>query len=131
MSKRLRPSLKDYLKTGEVRLDSTPPDPLPANAAEEKIRAVLELLTESDRQTWEPILFSGTEVRWPSLDLAALREEFRAMDRTRFTCYILDERGVPLRVVRTSVQIRKPFALLFKWDETGVLDVYGFSGQGA
>jgi hypothetical protein len=91
----------------------------------EKIRVFLELLSESDRRTWEPVLHSGTEVRWPPLDLSALREDFRLMDRARFTYYILDERNASLRPVRTSVQIREPFALLFKWDETGVLDIYG------
>ena len=166
MSKRLRPSLKDYLKTGEVRLESLPgfqppPSELPAvsgspvsegwlsgqgenpfseaaaaenakNAAavgcaeaDEKISIFLDLLSEFDRRTWEPVLRSGTEIRRPPFNAVSLREDFRLVDRTRFTYYILDERNAPLRPVRTSVQIREPFVLLLKWDETGVLDIYG------
>jgi hypothetical protein len=132
MSKRLRPNLKDYLKTGEVRLEalsgfySLSSEPPAGEDAEtnETSRVFLELLSESDRRTWEPIFRSGTEIRRPSFDAAALREDFRLMDRARFTYYILDERNVPLRPVRTSVQIREPFLLLFKWDETGMLDIY-------
>jgi hypothetical protein len=135
MSRRLRPSLKDYLKTGEVRLEGLPdvktanaagaPDVKAANAAEdERIRAFLELLSEPDRQMWEPILRSGTEIQWLPPDLVALREDFRLMDRTRFTYYLLDEKNAPLRPVRTSVQIRGPFVLLLKWDERGTLAVY-------
>jgi hypothetical protein len=142
MSKRLRPSLKDYLKTGEVRLEtssglqppgSQPPPSEPAcsgppdseRASSGDVRAFLELLSESDRRTWEPVLRSGTEIRKPPFDAAALREDFRLMDRARFTYYILDGQNAPLRPVRTSVQIREPFVLLLKWDETGVLDIYG------
>jgi hypothetical protein len=151
MSKRLRPSLKDYLKTGEVRLEalsgvhSSPPSaagsdsaqaetppPEPAAAVErgvtETVSVFLELLSESDRRMWEPILRSGTEIRLPPFNAAALREDFRVMDRARFTYYILDERNVPLRPVRTSVQIREPFILLLKWDEMGAVDIYGLSG---
>ncbi|MDR1649650.1 MAG: hypothetical protein LBR71_05255 [Synergistaceae bacterium] len=164
MSKRLRPSLKDYLKTGEVRLEAlsgfhsspppaaegevsaqaetpappappTPPAPPAPPAAEhdatETIRAFLELLSESDRQMWGPILRSGTEIRRPPFDAVALREDFRVMDRARFTYYILDERNVPLRPVRTSVQIREPFALLLKWDEMGAVDIYGLLRKGS
>jgi hypothetical protein len=136
MSKRLRPNLKDYLKTGEVRLEAlsgfySSPSEFAAGAAvggdagtNEKNRVFLELLSEPDRQTWEPVFRSGAEIRRPSFDAVALREDFRLMDRTRFTYYILGERSVPLRPVRTSVQIREPFLLLFKWDETGILDIY-------
>jgi hypothetical protein len=123
MSKRLRPSLKDYLKTGEVHLESLPEG---KNTVEnEEIRVFLELLSETDRRTWEPVLRSGTKIRRAPFDAAVLREDFRLMDRTRFTYYILNEQNAPLRPVRTSVQIREPFALLFKWDETGALDIYG------
>jgi hypothetical protein len=76
---------------------------------------------------WEPILRSGTEIRQPPFNAPALREDFRVMDRARFTYYILNERNAPLRPVRSSVQIREPFVLLIKWDETGAVDIYGLS----
>ncbi|MDR2174591.1 MAG: hypothetical protein LBO82_01465 [Synergistaceae bacterium] len=139
MSKRVRLTLKDYLKTGEVRLEAlpgfrSPPSPPKSGGAEGKDAApgdesgvFLGLLSESDRRMWEAALHSGTKIRRLPFDAAALREDFRLMDRTRFTYYILDERNAPLRPVRTSVQIREPFVLLLKWDETGALDIYGLS----
>jgi hypothetical protein len=117
MSKRLRPSLKDYLRTGEVRLETT------ANA-EPAADVFLGLLSEADRRMWEPVLSAGTEIFSLPLDLTALREEFLVMDRARFTFYVLEKKNGPLRPVRTDAQIREPLALLFRWDERGALTVY-------
>lgn len=170
MSKKIRPSLKDYLRTGEVHMEpveASEPSPsapeavqlkkknvkaTPARPREKKQTApakrtvrvkeplvaqiaektplstpegiFLELLSEADRKTWEPILQAGTEINSFPLDFVAIREDFRTMDRSRFTFYILDEKGADLRPVRTSVQIREPIACLAKWDEMGILTLY-------
>ena len=127
MAKKIRPSLKDYLRTGVVRFTE---DHLSV-AAEKRESAppqnsamILDLLSERDRRTWEPIFNAGTEVRVASLDLIALREEFRNADRNRYTYYLLADGEDHLRPVRTSVQIREPVKGLLKWDETGVLTFY-------
>ena len=87
--------------------------------------ALLALLSERDRLTWEPILGAGTEMRTAPLDFTALREEFRSADKNRFTYYLLADGEEHLRPVRTSVQIRSPLKLLLRWDETGILTCYG------
>ena len=83
MAKKIRPSLKDYLRTGVVRftedhppaaaeereLPSAPPPAPPQDSA-----MILALLSERDRRTWEPIFNAGTEIRVAPLDLVALRE---------------------------------------------------------
>ena len=178
MSKKMRPSLKDYLRTGEVRLEiveaepqSTPvnakpidktakkqsvkpraprkteaqtksknpvktQDPKKTTKAERTRKAAeavpsypglefLDLLCEADRHIWEPILQAGTEIHFLPLDLIAMREDFRTMDRNRFTCYLLDKKGDALRPARTSVQIKEPLRLMIKWDEMGILTLYG------
>lgn len=173
MTKRIRPSLKDYLRTGEVRTEvfetqETPvPESLPPRTREKKSEAssrtkqaasqksktekrppqakerrsatkttarakatpsvadsFLNSLTEADRATWVPVLSAGSEVTELPLDFIAVREDFRTMDRNRFTCYILDRKGADLRPVRSSVQIREPLELLLKWDELGVLILF-------
>lgn len=188
MSKKVRPSLKDYLRTGEVRAElfesreelpseseapssqkkqkkiSSPSKPVSKSATEKKNgikkRAVqvgkapdrkasskandspgaaenspsfaisaaaeffLDSLAATDRETWDPILRAGSEIAEFPLDYAAVREDFRTMDRNRFTCYILDQKGAALRPIRTSVQIRGPLELLAKWDELGMLTLY-------
>lgn len=120
MSKRMRPSLKDYLRTGVVRTHKEAA--LPPLAL-----AFLDILSKVDRETWEPILQGGTELQSKPLDFIFLREDFRTMDRSRFTYYILPQRGELLRPVRSSVQIREPLALLVKWDEMGMLTLCGIS----
>ena len=180
MSKKIRPSLKDYLKTGEVRMevaDSTSDGvsvrenempPKTSNSLNSKVKPVtktsvskkktpktippqenktklepeekspeldsrtidfLEFLSPSDRETWEPILRAVVELQILPIDFVALREDFRTMDRNRFTYYILDQKGEPLRPIRTSVQIREPLTFLIKWDEMGILTLYAPEGH--
>ena len=127
MAKKIRPSLKDYLRTGVVRFND---DGEPAAASSlvdghSPSSALLALLSERDRLTWEPILGAGTEMRTAPLAFTALREEFRSADKNRFTYYLLADGEEHLRPVRTSVQIRSPLKLLLRWDETGILTCYG------
>ena len=93
------------------------------------VHEFLALLAEADRKIWEPMLLAGTEIQILPLNFVVLREDFRTMDRNRFTCYILDREGEPLRPIRTSVQIREPLALLLKWDEMGALIIYDPDGR--
>ena len=164
MTKKIRPSLKDYLKTGEVRfeaeenfsqeaLPSSPPAASKPNSAKAVKRPsaiskpagkktpskrssstdepskpllpfFLELLDEKDRIIWEPIVRAGIDVQELPIDFVAAREDIRTMDRNRFTCFLLPAEREPLRPVRTSVQIREPLLLLFRWDEMGSLLIY-------
>lgn len=173
MTKRIRPSLKDYLRTGEVRVEAIEPQeisvsgsvPFRAREKEDKkssrskqatpeksntrkqavkvkerrtVRKTtpkmnvttsvaedfLNSLSAVDRTMWAPVLHAGSEITELPLDFIAVREDFRIMDRNRFTCYILDQKGTDLRPVRTSVQIREPLELLLKWDELGVLTLF-------
>jgi hypothetical protein len=105
----------------------TSPSPSGENAPEPLGVLFLNMLSESDRGTWEPILRAGTEIVSLPADFVALREEFRTMDRSRFTFYILDSPGTNLRSLRTSVQIRDPMTLLLRWDETGTLTLFGMA----
>lgn len=127
MAKKIRPSLKDYLRTGVVRFTEDHP-PVAAEKREsappQNSAVILDLLSERDRRTWEPIFSAGTEIRVAPLDFVALREEFRNADRNRYTYYLLADGEDHLRPVRTSVQIREPVKGLLKWDETGVLTFY-------
>ena len=133
MAKKIRPSLKDYLRTGVVRLtEDRESDAFAENQGHPSAptsppglsESLLALLSERDRHTWEPILKAGTEIRSAPLDFVALREEFRTADRNRFTYYLLADEEEHLRPIRTSVQIREPAQMLLKWDETGVLTFY-------
>jgi hypothetical protein len=121
----MRPSLKDYLKTGKVRMEPEEPQTPPR---QKEIAfggdTFLKLLTPHDLEVWKPILQAEIAVQELPLDFPSLREDFRTMDRARFSCYILERDGTPLRPVRTSVQIREPLLLALKWDETGTLTLY-------
>ena len=127
MAKKIRPSLKDYLRTGVVRFNDDGEPAAASSLADGRSpsAALLALLSERDRLTWEPILGAGTEMRTAPLDFTALREEFRSADKNRFTYYLLADGEEHLRPVRTSIQIRSPLKLLLRWDETGILTCYG------
>lgn len=130
MAKKIRPSLKDYLRTGVVRLaEEREPlvegeTPSPAAEPQNPVDSILERLSERDRHTWEPILHAGTQIQRAPLDFVPLREEFRNADRDRFTYYLLAEGEEHLRPIRTSVQIREPVKMILKWDEMGKLTLY-------
>lgn len=138
MARKARPSLKDYLRTGVVRMEegsisqadsaATPEDNTSGLGTAETpplSTALLSILSEEDRRTWRPILEAGTEIRHLELDFVSLREEFRTADRNRFTYYLLEGPGELLRPIRTSVQIREPVQFVLKWDEMGTLTLYG------
>jgi hypothetical protein len=86
-------------------------------------RTLLDMLCEEDKKTWEKIL-AEADVEFLPLEFIERREDFRTMDRSRFTLFRLDREGEPLFHVRTSVQIREPLVALLKWDETGRVSVY-------
>ena len=121
MAKKMKPSLKGYLKTGEVHPTSDS-GRKPASAA--RIDAFLDLLAPTDLEMWKSILGAGTAVQVLHLDVTSFREEFRAMDRSRFTCYSLAKKNEPLCPIRSDSQIQDHLMLLLKWDETGILTVY-------
>lgn len=135
MAKKIRPSLKDYLRTGVVRFNDEGEQGTDAEGAalpaspptddHSPSAALLALLSERDRLTWEPILGAGTEIRTAPLDFTKLKDEFHSADKNRFTYYLLADGEEHLRPVRTSAQIQSPLALLLKWDETGILTCYG------
>ena len=181
MAKKKRPSLKDYLSTGQVIAEEVqeqsvsleeapaappagePPAPkkkavkarAPRTGAAKKatpapdegtaasagegvplddgtaaqqelsgeLRSFVDMLCGEDRKTWEKI-FTATGAEFLPLDFVERREDFRTMDRSRFTLFKLEEAGKPLFHIRTSVQIREPLIALLKWDETGKATIY-------
>ena len=119
MAKKVKPSLKDYLRTGKRGVAEPEQKQEPARS-----NAFLDLLAPPDLGMWESMLDAGTTVQVLRLDAASIREDFQTMDGDRFTCYTLAKKGDPLRPVRSGSQINDPLALLLKWDETGMLTVY-------
>ena len=132
MSKKKRPSLKDYLRTGKVQMEpeespSRPKDAedeAPASPGKPQGDAFLKVLTPRDLEVWEPILRAGIEIKELPLDYASLRKAFRVTDKVRFTYYILEREAMPLRSIRTSAEIREPLLLVIGWDEMGTLTLY-------
>ena len=111
-------SLKEaYEAEFETTTDETKPQtPLPPK--------ILELLGDADREQWTPLLTAAAIEERPIGELSARREEFRTLDRNRYTLFLLDTPKGTLTPVRTSVRIREPLAALLLWDETGSAVVY-------
>ena len=128
MAKKAKPNLKDYLRTGNRVVANSGDEPEMESRSEpgEKVRgdAFLDLLTPPDLKMWKSLLDAGITVQLLRLDTASMRKDFQDMDKSRFSCYTLTQKGEPLRPVRLASQIHDPLSLLLKWDETGVLTVY-------
>ena len=120
MAKKIKPSLKDYLKTGKRVMAESELKPMTAARSS----AFLDLLAPSDLKMWETMLGAGTTVQLLPFNAVSIKEDFRTMDGDRFTCYTLAKKGENLCPVRTDSQIHDSLVLLLKWDETGVLTVY-------
>lgn len=96
--------------------ETKPQTPLPPK--------ILEILGAVDREQWTPLLTAAVVDERPIGELSARREEFRTLDRSRYTLFLLDAPNGTLTPVRTSVRIREPLAALLLWDETGSAVVY-------
>ena len=149
---RKRPSLKDYLTTGKVFVEEVEAAPIPSGPSVAEIAPapaepsaemtaalaeqetplppkaspprILELLGDAAREQWTALLTAAAVEERPIGELSARREEFRTLDRSRYTLFLLDAPKGTLTPVRTSVRIREPLAALLLWDETGSAVVY-------
>jgi hypothetical protein len=145
---RKRPSLKDYLTTGKVFVDAVSqeaaPDAAPVVAVEPGPAAIapappkppevtappriLGMLGDADREQWTSLFSAAVVEEYPIGDLPTRRDEFRMMDRNRYTLFLLEAPSAALVPVRTSVRIREPLAALLLWDENGRATVY-YAGE--
>ena len=135
---RKRPSLKDYLTTGKVFVDAVPweAEPGPEAVAPGSPKApeatvlprILGMLDDADRDQWTSLLSAAVVEERAVGDLPARRDEFRTMDRNRYTLFLLEAPSAKLVPVRTSVRIREPLAALLLWDENGRAVVY-YAGE--
>lgn len=117
MAKKPRPRLKNYLSTGRLYEDGS------RNPRKEAAGDLVAILCEEDKKTWKSLL-EAADTEFIPLDYVECREDFRTMDRDRFSLFRLEVPGAPLLHVRSSVQIREPLAALIKLDETGKVYVY-------
>ncbi len=109
-------SLPETLCAETTAAVAAPETPLPPR--------ILEILGDADREQWTPLLTAAAVEERPIGELSARREEFRTLDRGRYTLFLLDAPKGTLTPVRTSVRIREPLAALLLWDETGSAVVY-------
>ena len=128
MAKKVKPNLKDYLRTGKRVIAGSGDEPESETRSEPRKKtrsnAFLDLLAPPDLKMWKSLLDAGITVQLLRLDTASMRKDFHDMDKSRFSCYTLTQKGEPLRPVRLASQIHDPLSLLLKWDETGILTVY-------
>lgn len=137
-----RPSLKNFLSTGKVELETEvapkvvkpPKPPKPEKPKKEKkpkpeapandFSWLLKKLAPDDLAMWEGMLNSGAGFEEKKIDFIQLRDMFRTMDRVQFTLYMLQAEGTPMRTIRSGVQIRDPFEFFLLWDDNGAATVY-------
>ena len=94
-------------------------------AASAGLSGQMEQINQAARQASDAVSSTAAAIEErPIGELSARREEFRTLDRSRYTLFLLETPQGTLTPVRTSVRIRDPLAALLLWDETGSAVVY-------
>ena len=96
-----------------------------AGSYEEGIKQdILDMLPDSEKETWEHMLAPISDISRSQIDIYALREDFEASDKNRYTFYILSYENDDVWPVMYPDQIAEPLKCVIKWDELGSAEVF-------
>ena len=82
------------------------------------------MLPDSEKETWEHMLAPISDISRSQIDIYALREDFEASDKNRYTFYILSYENDDVWPVMYPDQIAEPLKCVIKWDEHGAAEVF-------
>lgn len=87
-------------------------------------QAVIDMLPESEKETWIQFLKSVHDVSRGEIDVRILRDDFEDSDKDRYTFYVLNDEADSFWPVMYPDQIIEPLRCVMKWDENGAVEVY-------
>ena len=94
-------------------------------AYEEGIKQdVINMLPDSEKETWSRLLDSVSEISRGEIDTRSLRDDFEDSDKDRYTFYVLNDESDTLWPVMYPDQIIEPLRCVIKWDEYGSAEVF-------
>lgn len=92
----------------------------PETSLKEKI---IDMLDDSQKETWLAMLGAVIEIVQAKLDIAALREDFDACDKSQYAFYALSDEGTLLPVM-DSTKLTDDVRLVLKWDDNGIVNAF-------
>lgn len=94
-------------------------------AYEEGIKQdVIDMLPDSEKETWTRFLDSVSEISRGEIDARTLRDDFEDSDKDRYTFYVLNDESDTFWPVMYPDQIIEPLRCVIKWDEYGSAEVF-------
>ena len=125
-TKTSQPEQEQPQEKSEISIDEPPKAPetpsqeLEGLSLKEKI---IDMLDESQKDTWIAMLGAVIEIVQSKLDAAALREDFDSCDKSQYAFYALSDEGTLLPVM-DSEKLGDNIRLVLKWDDNGVVNAY-------
>ena len=111
-------------ETPESEPPAAKPEPEDPPYVQSIKQAVIDMLPESEKETWIQLLKSVHDVSRGEIDVRILRDDFEDSDKDRYTFYVLNDEADSFWPVMYPDQIIEPLRCVMKWDENGAVEVY-------
>ncbi|MBQ7733314.1 MAG: ParA family protein [Synergistaceae bacterium] len=99
--------------------DTSPQEPEGLSLKEK----IIDMLDDSQKETWIAMLGAVVEMVPAKLDVAALRKDFDSCDKSQYAFYALSDEGSLLPLM-DSEKLADNVRLVLKWDDNGVVNAY-------
>lgn len=100
------------------------PDEIVPETTDEIRQKILEMAPEEGKAMWVSMLNLAGEITRRPVDPEALRSDFEASDKDRYTFYICPDSEGTLSPVMSTEQFSGPLYSVLKWDENGAVEFY-------
>ena len=102
-----------------------PPEPEPEPEEPPLKQKIIDMLDDSQKETWISMLVNVSDIIQAELDINALKEDFDSCDKAQYTFYVLkdEEKGMLLPVM-DSGKFTENVKLVLKWDENGTVNAF-------
>ena len=111
-------------ETPEPEPPAAKPEPEDPPYVQSIKQAVIDMLPESEKETWIQLLKPVHDVSRGEIDVRILRDDFEDSDKDRYTFYVLNDEADSFWPVMYPDQIIEPLRCVMKWDENGAVEVY-------
>ena len=113
------------LKAKKVKAVKKPPEPQNNTESPETElkQRIIDMLDDSQKDTWLAMLGAVSEITQAELNIAALKEDFDSCDKTQYAFYALSDEGSLLPVM-DSAKLTDNIKLVLKWDDNGSINAF-------
>ena len=110
-------------KTTPVKTETPEPPEPPESPETELKQKIIDMLDDSQKETWLAMLGAVSEITQDELNIASLKEDFDSCDKTQYAFYALSDEGSLLPVME-SAKLTDNVKLVLKWDDNGSINAF-------